>query len=80
MIFLVAFAVVWLVSLFGDYIKWKDRKVKNVSKPLYVCLNAATLLLYIAYAANVRIPMPTTFFIRYVAPWINTLVRGTFHA
>lgn len=79
-IFLILFAVFWLGSVLMDYAKWKNREVKNVSKPLYLTFNAATLALYTAYASNIRVPMPTTFFIRYVAPWVKSLLRGTFHA
>jgi hypothetical protein len=79
-IFLALFALLWLGSTALDYVQWKNRQVKNVSKPLYLFLNAGIFALYAAYVANIRVPMPTLFFIRYVAPWVKSFLRGYFHA
>jgi hypothetical protein len=79
-LFAVIFAVCWLSSFGLDYAKWKKREVENVSKTLYVSINAAILVLFAAYVANIRVPMPTQLFIRYIAPWVRSALRSTFDA
>ncbi|KIL34169.1 hypothetical protein SD71_21090 [Cohnella kolymensis] len=79
-IFDVFFAIGWIGSLLLDYSIWnKNNKKKDVNKPLYLCLNAITLALFVSHVANIRITMPTQLLARNVAPWIKSMIGGMFN-
>jgi hypothetical protein len=78
--FIIMFAVLWIGSLVIDYGRWKRGELKDLSKRLYVLLNAATLILLVAYTAHIRVPMPTEPFTQVIANWVKSSVRGHFHA
>lgn len=74
------FALVWIGSIALDYLKLKNKKLKDINKGLYISVNAVTLALFIAHVANVRVTMPTQWLSRSVAPWVKSMLGGFFNA
>ncbi|UQZ85213.1 hypothetical protein SK3146_04496 [Paenibacillus konkukensis] len=71
-IFLTSFFLLMVISLLFDL-----RKLRSQSTPLkglYYTIYAASACIYICYLLGYPIPMPTSFFIHKVSPWVFSLI------
>ncbi|TDF93863.1 hypothetical protein [Paenibacillus piri] len=72
-LFLVAFAFLLLMNLFFD-VKRLRKQYKTI-KRLYIVIYTLTCGMFICVLMDIKIPMPTRYFIDHISPWVFSLVN-----
>lgn len=72
-IFMISLLIIMIITLLFDL-----RKLRNQKKTLrifYFAMFAVSSALYLAVLLRLPIPMPTSFFIHKVSPWVFSLIE-----